>query len=69
MTRKQDYYKSIQLKSIKDLIKSRKELRFKLFKLRMSNKLQWLTNKSEIWITRKKIAQINTILSTIKKST
>lgn len=57
------YLKDITSLSIKDLVQKRKELRKELFELKMKN-LTWALKKvSDIRLTRRNIARINTILS------
>lgn len=63
MAKKKRYVDELKEKSVKELVLLRKELRAKLFTLKMDNVLRKLKDVSQIKKHKKKIAQIQTILS------
>ena len=62
MSRK-TYLNDLLSLSVKDLVQKRKELRKELFDLKMKNLTGALKKVSDIRLTRRNIARINTILS------
>lgn len=62
MSRK-TYLNDLLSLSVKDLVEKRKELRKELFDLKMQNLTGALKKVSDIRLTRRNIARINTILS------
>ena len=63
MSLNKDNRLSLQKKSIKDLVALRKDLRKELYSLKVRNKMRWLQQTHLIPQARKKIAQVNTLLS------
>ncbi len=59
-------FNDIENKTLKDLIKQKRDLVSQLFEMRMKNSLGQLTNPIQIRMVRKNIAQINTAI--VKKS-
>lgn len=62
MSRKK-YIKELLELSVKELVQKRKLLKKDLFEMRMKNLAGSLKTSSDITITRRNIARINTILS------
>ena len=56
------YMKTINEKSIKDLVSERKKLRKDLYDLKIKNSIRGLKETHKIWELRIKIARINTVL-------
>ena len=57
------YLKELDSLSVKDLVQKRKELKKELFDLKMKNLTGALKKVSDIRLTRKNIARVNTLLS------
>lgn len=64
---KKTFVGELREESIKKLVEMRKKLRRELFSLRMKNRLRSLKEVDTIGKTRKKIAQINAVLSSKTK--
>lgn len=62
MSRK-TYLNELLALSIKDLVQKRKEARKELFELKMKNMTGSLKKVSDIRLTRRNIARMNTVLS------
>jgi large subunit ribosomal protein L29 len=63
MSKRVEFLNEIRQKSVKELVKLRKELKKELFELKMKNNIGALKQTHLIKETRKKIAQINTVLT------
>jgi len=63
MAKRKDYMKDLWSKTLKELVKARKKFRDELFALRMKNSVKGLKQTHQIKDVRKKIARINTVLT------
>lgn len=55
--------KDLGTKTVKELVKSRKKLRDELYGLQMKHAMKGLKQTHELKVLRKKIARINTVLT------
>jgi len=63
MKDKKSKIKDLKGKSIKELVQDRTSLKKELYSLKMKNAIKWLKQTHQIKDTRKKIARINTFLT------
>lgn len=56
------YMKTINEKSVKEIVSERKKLRKELYDLKIKNSIRGLKETHKIWEIKIKIARINTVL-------
>lgn len=63
MKGKDTFVKELQGKTIKELVQLRRKLRGELYKLKMKHAIRGLKETHKITETRKKVAQVSTVLT------